>query len=283
MNLLRIYLIGSLLSLFGNSANSQIIRQTKGQFEDKFRQLDEALPTPNAYRNAAGQPGHEYWQQEADYIIEAELDEAARRIKANATITYYNNSPDTLEFLWLYLDQNIFREDSIKERTLEFGGLGSRGPSTSAPGSGNEPAKMSFHELRRQQGLADREYGFEILSVTTEGGSPLAHTFVGTLMRLDPKTPLAPGESITFKISWEHDIIEENAIWGRSGYEHFPDDEREGGNDIFLLAQWFPRMAAYTDYEGWHNKEFLGRGEFTLEFGDYNVSLTVPDLSLIHI
>jgi hypothetical protein len=277
MNLLRIYLIGSLLSLFGNSANSQVIRQTKGQFEDKFRQLDEALPTPNAYRNAAGQPGHEYWQQEADYIIEAELDEAARRIKANATITYHNNSPDTLEFLWLYLDQNIFRKNSIKERTLEFGGLGSRGPSTSAPGSGNEPAKMSFHELRRQQGLADREYGFEILSVTTEGGSPLAHTIVGTLMRLDPKTPLAPGESITFKISWEHNIIEENAIWGRSGYEHFPDDEREGGNDIFLLAQWFPRMAAYTDYEGWHNKEFLGRGEFTLEFGDYNVSLTVPD------
>ncbi len=276
MNLLRLCLLGSLLSLLGNSAYSQAIRQTKGQFEDKFRQLDEALPTPNTYRNAAGQPGHDYWQQRADYVIEAELDEVARRIKGKATITYHNHSPDTLEFLWVYLDQNIFREDSIKERTLEFGGIGGRGPSTSAPGEG-EPAKMSFRELRRQQGFADREYGFEILSVTTEGGDPLDHTNVGTLMRLDPEASLAPGESTTFTIAWEHNIIEEDAIWGRSGYEHFPDDKRNGGNDIFLLAQWFPRMAAYTDYEGWHNKEFLGRGEFTLEFGDYDVSLTVPD------
>ncbi|MEM6916301.1 MAG: M1 family aminopeptidase, partial [Verrucomicrobiota bacterium] len=253
------------------------IRQTKGQFEDKFRQLDEVLPTPNSYRNAGGQPGHEYWQQEADYVIEAELDEEARRIKAKATITYYNHSPDTLEFLWVQLDQNIFRKDSIKERTQEFGGIGGRGPSTSAPGGDGEPAKMSFYELRRQQGLADREYGFEILSVTSEDDAPLPHTIVGTLMRLDPAEPLGPEESITFSIEWEHNIIEEDAIWGRSGYEHFPDDEREGGNDIFLLAQWFPRMAAYSDYEGWHNKEFLGRGEFTLEFGDYDVTLTVPD------
>ncbi|NRB76749.1 MAG: M1 family metallopeptidase, partial [Verrucomicrobiales bacterium] len=199
-----------------------------------------------------------------------------RRIKGKAAITYHNHSPDTLEFLWVYLDQNIFREDSIKERTLEFGGIGGRGPSTSSPGEG-EPAKMSFHELRRQQGFADRDYGFEILSVTTNDGAPLDHTIVGTLMRLDPDASLTPGKSTTFTIAWEHNIIEEDAIWGRSGYEHFPDDEREGGNDIFLLAQWFPRMAAYTDYEGWHNKEFLGRGEFTLEFGDYDVSLTVPD------
>ncbi len=276
MNLLRLCLLGSLLSLLGSSAYSQAIQQTKGHFEDKFRQLDEALPTPNTYRNAAGQPGHEYWQQRADYIIEAELDEEARRIKGKAAITYHNHSPDTLEFLWVYLDQNIFREDSIKERTLEFGGIGGRGPSTSSPGEG-EPAKMSFHELRRQQGFADRDYGFEILSVTTNDGAPLDHTIVGTLMRLDPDASLTPGKSTTFTIAWEHNIIEEDAIWGRSGYEHFPDDEREGGNDIFLLAQWFPRMAAYTDYEGWHNKEFLGRGEFTLEFGDYDVSLTVPD------
>ncbi|MEM9281939.1 MAG: M1 family aminopeptidase [Verrucomicrobiota bacterium] len=277
MNLLRLCLLGSLVSVLGSPAYSQGIRQTKGQFEDKFRQLDEVLPTPNAYRNASGQPGHEYWQQEADYVIEAELDEAARRIIAKASITYHNHSPDTLEFLWVQLDQNIFREDSIKERTAEFGGIGGRGPSTSAPGGDGEPAKLSFYELRRQQGLVDRKYGFEILSVTTADGSPLDHTIVGTLMRLDPKAPLGSGESITFTIEWEHNIVEENAIWARSGYEHFPDDEREGGNDIFLLAQWFPRMAAYTDYEGWHNKEFLGRGEFTLEFGDYNVKLTVPD------
>ena len=125
--------------------------------------------------------------------------------------------------------------------------------------------------------MADQEYGFEIKSVQSEYGDPLAKTIVGTLMRIDPEKPIGPGESITFTIEWEHNIIEQDALGGRSGYEHFPDDEREGGNDIFLLAQWFPRMAAYSDYEGWHNKEFLGRGEFTLEFGDYDVTITVPD------
>lgn len=258
------------------SIHAQGIEQTKGSFSDKFRQLDEVLPTPNAYRNAGGQPGHEYWQQQADYTIKVELDETARRLSATATITYHNNSPDSLEFLWVHLDQNIFREDSIKERTADFGGSGGRGPSTGAP-SGGEPAKISLGALRRQHGFDDREYGFEIGAVTLEGGAKLDHLIVGTLMRIDPDAPLAPGETLTFSIEWAYKIIEEDAIWGRAGYEHFPDDEREGGNDLFLLAQWFPRMAAYTDYEGWHNKEFLGRGEFTLEFGDYDVSITVPN------
>ncbi len=265
------------LSLFlAASAFSQGIQQTKGSFEDKFRQLDEVLPTANSYRNAAGQPGHEYWQQQADYVIKAELDEPARRITASATITYTNRSPDTLEFLWVHLDQNIFRRDSIKERTTDFGGTSGRGSSTSAPGGG-DPAQISLYELRRQQGMADQEYGFEIKFVQSENGDPLANTIVGTLMRIDPEKPLGPGESITFTIKWEHNIIEQDALGGRSGYENFPKDERKGGNDIFLLAQWFPRMAAYSDYEGWHNKEFLGRGEFTLEFGDYDVTITVPD------
>ena len=247
---------------FGISSFAQGIEQTKGNFSDKFRQLDEVLPTPNAYRNAGGQPGHEYWQQQADYTIEVALDEPARRLSASATVKYYNNSPDSLEFLWVHLDQNIFREDSIKERTAEFG-LGAPKHTT-----GRQPTRMSLTALRRQQGFDDRQYGFEIGAVTQENGDPLSHTIVGTLMRLDPAKPLAPGETLTFSIEWAYNIIEENAIWGRAGYEHFPKDEREGGNDLFLLAQWFPRMAAYTDYEGWHNKEFLGRGEFTLEFGD---------------
>ncbi|MCG8602750.1 MAG: hypothetical protein MI807_21580 [Verrucomicrobiales bacterium] len=253
----------------------QGIQQTKGNFEDKFRQLDEILPTPNTYRNASGQPGHEYWQQRADYVITAELDENARRITASATITYTNHSPDTLEFLWVHLDQNIFRKDSIKERTIDFGGTSGRGSSTSAPDAG-DPAQISLYELRRQQGMEDREYGFEIGKITAPNGEVLNHTVVGTLMRIDPEKPLKPGNSMTFTIPWEHNIIEQDAVGGRSGYEHFPEDERENGNDIFLLAQWFPRMAAYSDYEGWHNKEFLGRGEFTLEFGDYDVTLTVP-------
>ena len=257
-------------------AFSQGIQQTKGNFSDKFRQLDEVLPTPNSYRNAGGQPGHEYWQQQADYVIDAKLDEAARRLSASATITYQNNSPDSLEFLWVHLDQNIFREDSIKELTSDFGGVGRRGPSTEAP-TGREPAKVSLGELRRQQGFEDRDYGFEIASVTKENGDPMEHTIVGTLLRIDLEKPLAPGASIAFSIEWAYNIVEEDAIGARSGYEHFPKDDREGGNDIFLLAQWFPRMAVYSDYEGWHNKEFLGRGEFTLEFGNYDVSITVPE------
>lgn len=272
----QFFAVFCLTSVVVSTSLSQGIKQTKGSFEDKFRQLDEVLPTPNSYRNAGGQPGHEYWQQRADYEIDVVLDEAARRLRASAKITYRNNSPDNLEFLWLHLDQNIFRKDSIKNRTENFGGTNGRSTTTGVP-TGIEPAKISFGELRKQHAMEDRDYGFEIGALTSEGGTPLEHTIVGTLLRIDPEKPLAPGGSFTFSIEWSYNLVEENAIRARAGYEHFPDDDREGGNDIFLVAQWFPRMAAYTDYEGWHNKEFLGRGEFTLEFGDYEVSITVPD------
>lgn len=274
--MIRIISIISLVFALGGFAFSQGIQQTKGVFDDKFRQLEEVLPTPNSYRNASGQPGHEYWQQQADYVIKAELDEAGRRLSATATITYRNNSPDSLEFVWMHLDQNIFRKDSMNELTNDFGGTSGRGPSGVAPKPG-EPAEISLEELRRQQGLDDLEYGFEIGAVTSADGGALNHTIVGTLMRVDPDKPLAPGASMTFTVAWAYNIHEQDAIGGRAGYEHFPEDDREGGNDIFMLAQWFPRMAVYSDYEGWHNKEFLGRGEFTLEFGDYDVSITVPD------
>jgi len=272
----RLLSLITLVLALATPAFPQGIQQTKGSFSDKFRQLDEVLPTANSYRNAAGQPGHEYWQQQADYVIAVRLDEAARHLSASATITYQNNSPDSMEFLWLHLDQNIFRKDSMKELSDDFGGSGGRGPTAAAP-TGREPAKISLGELRRQQGFDDGDYGFEMGAVTLEDGEPLEHSILGTLMRIDPEKPLGPGKSLTFSIAWAYDIHEQDAIGGRAGYEHFPKDARKGGNDIFLLAQWFPRMAAYSDYEGWHNKEFLGRGEFTLEFGDYDVSITVPD------
>jgi hypothetical protein len=273
---MRIVLAGLVALLIGAGASAQGIEQTKGQFEDKFRQLDEVLPTPNVYRNASGAPGHEYWQQEADYEIEVQLDEEDRRLTASQTITYQNNSPDRLGYLWLQLDQNRFRRDSMAELATDFGGLGRRGPATSAPGE-SEAAKLSFAELRRQQAMTDNAFGYDITAVTDPAGNELDHTIVGTLMRIDLPEPLEPGESTVFGIDWAYNLVEEDAVWARAGYEHFPDDAREGGNDIFLVAQWFPRMVAYTDYEGWHNKEFLGRGEFTLEFGDYTVEITVPD------
>ncbi|MEP3420920.1 MAG: M1 family metallopeptidase [Erythrobacter sp.] len=256
--------------------HAQGIEQTRGDFEDKFRQLDEVLADPNVYRNASGAPGHEYWQQQADYRITAQLDEDERRLTAQATIRYTNNSPDTLPWIWMQLDQNIFRDDSMSEMTTTFGGPGRRGPSVSGA-SGNTPARLSLEALRRQQAMADNDYGYDITRVELANGRALSYTIVGTLMRIDLATPLRPGQSVAFDIDWSFNIVEENVIFARSGYEHFPDDPREGGNDIFLFAQWFPRLVAYSDYEGWHNKEFLGRGEFTLEFGNYDVSMTVPD------
>lgn len=262
--------------LVASPVAAQGIEQTKGSFEDKFRQLDEVLPTANVYRNASGAPGHQYWQQEADYTIETTLDEDRRRSSSRATIRYTNNSPDTLPWLWMQLDQNIFRNDSMAELTDDFGGAGRRGPAVSNA-SGSQPARLSLEELRRQQTMADNEFGYDIRSLRLVGGGELPRTVVGTLMRIDLPVALAPGQSVEFTIEWDFNIVEENAVYARSGYEHFPDDPRPGGNDIFLMAQWFPRMVAYSDYEGWHNKEFLGRGEFTLEFGDYDVSITVPD------
>jgi len=264
-----------------NMGSAQGIQQTKGSYEDKFRQLDEVLPTPNIYRNAAGEPGHKYWQQKVDYKIKVSLDEDKRHLTGSEIITYTNNSPDNLRYLWIQLDQNIFRRDSMKEVATDFGGIGRRGPATSAPGGGS-PARLSLGEVRRQQSMIDNDYGHNITAVKAAGKN-LNYTIVspngaytGTLMRVDLPQPLRTNKSFTFQIDWNFAIVEENAVSARAGYEHFPDDEREGGNDIFLLAQWFPRLHAYSDYEGWHNKEFLGRGEFTLEFGDYEVEITVP-------
>lgn len=263
------------LLLCSQLAGADAIRQTKGDFEDKFRQLDEVLPTPNVYRNAAGEPAEKYWQQQVDYKISASLNETQRQLSASQSVHYQNNSPYTLKYLWLQLDQNIFKNDSMAEMSTSFGGIGRRGPETKLA-SGNEPAKLSLDELRRQQFMADNELGYTITNIKTSNGKALKATLVGTLMRIDLDKPLKAGQAVDFSLDFSFNIVEEDAVSARSGYEHFPKDEREGGNDIFLLAQWFPRLVAYTDYEAWTNKEFLGRGEFTLEFGDYDVSLTVP-------
>jgi len=267
--------LSALFVFAAGAASADAVKQTKGSFVDKFRQLDEVLPTPNVYRNAAGEPGHQYWQQKVDYKIKVALDEDKRRITATETIRYQNNSPDTLKYLWLQLDQNVFRNDSMAERSNAFAGIGRRGPLNVAA-SGNAPTKLSFAELRRQQFMQDNELGYVIGDVTGANGSALKFTIVGTLMRVDLATPLKPGANTSFNVNFAFNMVDENTVSARGGYEHFPDDTREGGNDIFLLAQWFPRLAAYTDYEAWTNKEFLGRGEFTLEFGNYDVEMTVP-------
>ncbi|WP_166422511.1 M1 family metallopeptidase [Paraglaciecola sp. 20A4] len=271
----KIIITTALLSLLSTNAANAAIEQTKGDFKDKFRQLDESLPTPNVYRNAAGQPGHQYWQQKVDYKIKVHLNEEKHRLDASEVITYNNNSPDTLKYLWLQLDQNKFRNDSMSAMTTTFGGIGARGPATQGA-SAEKPAQLSLAALRREQFVADHELGYDIQKVVDKSGNQLHHVIVGTNMRIDLAQPLTPGKSVEFAIDYAYNIVEEDAVSARSGYEHFPDDERDGGNDIFLLAQWFPRLHAYTDYEAWTNKEFIGRGEFTLEFGNYDVEMTVP-------
>lgn len=267
-----------LFAYFGAStASAHIVNQTKGDFVDKFRQLDEYLPTPNQYRDATGEPGLQYWQQRVDYKIDAELNENKRSIKASQQIVYHNNSPHTLKYLWLQLDQNRFKPDSLAERSADFGGIGRRAPSSRLiDEKTGTPAGISLGELRRRQWLEDHTPGYVISDVMSADSTPLTYTINGTQMRIDLPEPLQKGERFVFTLDFAYNILEEDAVSARAGYEHFPDDARKGGNDIFLLAQWFPRLHAFSDYEAWHNKAFLGRGEFTLEFGDYEVNLTVP-------
>jgi hypothetical protein len=234
-------------------------------FDDKFRQLDELLPTPGAIRTASGAPGHAYWQQRADYTIRATLDENRRALSGSGTITYYNNSPDTLKYLWLQLDQNIYKPDSDARQSAT---VASR-EAWAKPRSPEEGLK--FDGMRSLLTAADFPGGFNITGVKDSGGRTLPYTINKTMMRVDLPQPLKPGARVSFSVDWNYNINEQKVLGGRSGYEKFDDK-----NDLFEIAQWFPRMAAYYDVYGWQHKQFLGAGEFTLEFGDYDVKITVP-------
>ncbi|MEN9855227.1 MAG: hypothetical protein RLZZ157_353 [Pseudomonadota bacterium] len=239
---------------------AQALQQTKGDFQDKFRQLDpEELPTPGDYRAASGGPGARYWQQKVDYKIAVSLDETKRAVGGQAQVRYTNNSPDTLTYLWFMLDQNESKRNSIAELTRTT----------------SETGRITYGQVRRAQRMRDWDGGFDIKSVTDGAGKPLQHDIVDTLLRVDLAQPLLPGQSVDLSLTWALNLMETKVVGGRSGYECFekPDEDK---NCIFLAAQWFPRAAVYSDYEGWHNKSFLGSGEFTLEFGDYDVAVTVP-------
>jgi hypothetical protein len=259
----RITVLFVILAAAGAAMAEDIVRQTKGDFQDRFRQLGVDLPTPNVYRNAAGAPGPDYWQQQADYTIAVTLDETARVLRGEQTLTYTNNSPDALRYLWLQLDQNRFRRDSLDQRSR----TADAGPEE-APGADT----LSYGTLAERQDMLDTEYGYRLGAITDGRGRELPATVVDTLMRIDLPSPLRPGQRTTVKMDWSFNIVNEPRIGARGGYEHFDDTD----TTVFFLAQWHPRMVAYSDYDGWHNKAFLGRGEFTLEFGDYDVSITVP-------
>ena len=222
--------------------------------QNKFRQLDYELPTPNVYRTASGAPGHAYWQNTADYVMNVTLDDENQRIYGIESINYTNNSPDELEYLWIQLDQNVRNPES-------------------------ETYKIQQANIR--DGLSLYEYfnlfhtfpgGFNLDYVNDENGNPYTVKVNHTMMRIDLSKPLQSGDSITVNIKWWYTINDRMEIGGRSGYEYF----KEENNYLYTIAQFFPRMAVYSDVTGWQNKQFLGRGEFTLPFGDYDVKLTVP-------
>ena len=225
-----------------------------------FAQLDEQWPTANERRLATGEPGPAYWQQQVDYNIKVELDTAAKRLYGNGVIDYKNNSPHSLSHLWLQLDQNRFHPES--KATL----------SSTLSGPVDELSYRAFNNLLTRHTF---EGGMRITQVAA-GETPLKYAIIDTVMRVSLPEPLQPGRSISLSVDWWYQIVDLNRMSGRSGYETLP-----GGEAIFVLAQWYPRMVAYTDYGGWQHKGFLGAGEFTLEFGSFEVSVSLPDDYLV--
>ncbi len=230
---------------------------TFAQQEDKFKQLYEEFATPNSYRNAAGAPGHEYYQQQADYIIKVTLDDAKQQISGEETVTYTNNSPDALTYLWLQLDQNQSKPDSE----------GNLSETSTIEGISNP---WGFKGMIRSDRFPG---GFNITELSDITGKPLKYLIVGTMMRINLDQPLIKGGKFSFKVRWWYQINNRMQIGGRSGYEYFKEED----NYLYTIAQFFPRMCVYNDVEGWQNKAFLGRGEFTLPFGNYDVMITVPE------
>jgi hypothetical protein len=234
----------------------QVSGQDEG-WKGKFEQLDQKLPTPNSYRTGSGAPGVNYWQQRADYVINVEVDDNTQLLKGSETITYYNNSPESLRYLWLQLDQNLFAENSM----------------TNVTQNGTVQDSIPAKYFAFASGANDYNGGYTIASVKDASGKALPYVINNTMMRIDLPAPLKTGEKFSFSIDWSFREKDRNKVMmDRGGYEYFPED----GNYVYTFAQWFPRMCVFDDYEGWQNKQFLGRGEFALTFGNYRVKITVP-------
>jgi hypothetical protein len=248
------------LLFIGISAQAQDIKNNPGSNHgNRFEQLGTILPTPNEYRTASGAPGPKYWQQRCDYDIVCELDETNRRLIGRETITYVNNSPDVLTYLWLQLDEN------------EHSNTNNSGYQS---GNNTMPKTITEADITRFSGKVDkdREYGDNVTRVADATGKALQYTINKTMMRIELPAALKPGQQFIFKVDWNYNIIERTKYGGRGGYENFPED----GNDLFTMTQWFPRLCVYSDFQGWQNHQFVGSGEFALTFGNYKVAITVP-------
>lgn len=235
---------------------AQIVSNDKFKQEDKFRQLEETLPTPNEFRTASGAPGEKYWQQEVDYEIDVELDDKLQKIVGTEKVTYTNKSPDKLNYLWMQLDTNILSFDSDAHLTDTSSHLG----------------KVGYKTMQQLMAKETFDGRMKVSAVRDEQGDPLPFQIIKTMMRIDLNGSLSSGQSMTFSVDWSYLINDSQSRPARTGYEYFEEDK----NFLYEIAHWYPRMAAYTDNTGWQHKQFLGRGEFTLEFGSFLVKITAP-------
>ncbi len=259
MRKLCILLFALLISLpsFSQNDKKETEEKKQGHYNiNKFRQLKDQLATPNTFHTASGAPGKDYFQQKVDYKMDITLDDVNQKIYGVETITYHNNSPDTLEYLWVQLDQNVRSADS-KVPDIKAGG-----PS------------VLYRPKQFVQKFLGKPFdgGFKLDYVKDANGNAMDYVINHTMMRIDLATPLAPNTSVVFSIKWWYNIVDHTISRSRSGFEHFKKD----GNNAYVIAQFFPRLAVYNNVEGWQNHQFWGRGEFALEFGDYDVTITTP-------
>lgn len=247
----------SILLCFSVSFSQNIKNNPQSNHGNKFEQLGGILPTPNEYRTASGAPGSKYWQQRVDYNIQVQLLASNLKIAGTETITYHNQSPDVLSYFWLQLDENqhdpeneihYFDENKVNAPLTEAG-------------------LRSVQTRTLLQGLGDK-----IESVTDLSGNPLKYTINGTMMRVDLPKPVLPKTAYKFIVKWHYTMINRIRFGGRGGYEVFPDDSTY----LYTMTQWYPRLCVYSDFQGWQNKQYTGRGEFALSFGSFNVAMTVP-------
>jgi len=224
---------------------------------NKFEQLGTALSTPNEQRTASGAPGVKYWQQRADYDIKCSLDEQNQQLSGSEKITYFNNSPDVLTYIWLQLDEN--QHSNLNNANYQS--------STTMP----EVATTNAID-NAVISNADNGNGVKVLKITDALGKELKYTINKTMMRVEMPVPLKSGQEFIFNVNWKYKITDRLKEGGRGGYEFFPED----GNYLFTMAQWYPRLCVYSDFQGWQNHQFAGRGEFALTFGNFKVQITVP-------
>ena len=243
--------------IFAQEKTTTVTPKQTGKYDtNKFSQMYDLLATPNMFRNAAGAPGSAYYQQQADYKIDIELDDKNAKLMGSETITYFNNSPDNLDYLWVQLDQNQAAKDS------------------ESPLAESEKITQTFPASNFADKFLkkDLERGFNIEYVKDSKGNSMTYNINHTMMRIDLASPMKPGTSISFSVKWWYNINNYQKEGGRSGYELF---EKEG-NRLYVIAQFYPRMAVYNDVEGWQNMQFWGSGEFALPFGNFDVNITVP-------